>query len=766
MKTARALLAVLAVSAATLLSASCTNEKPAPQNTPSAALDPRVEEILASLTLEQKIGQLSLRDWGTYETEAAIAAAYVDVKAGRIGGFLNVSFNKLQPNAFSDLQTAAVQESASGIPLLFGQDVIHGYKTIFPIPLGQAASWNPEVVEAGARVAAKEASSAGINWTFAPMIDISRDPRWGRIAETLGEDPHLTSVLGVAMTKGFQTDDPSRPDALAASAKHFAGYGAAEGGRDYNAANIPENLLRDIYLPPFKANVDAGLLTIMSSYNTLNGVPATANQFLLKDILRKEWAFDGFVVSDWNAVLEMIPHGAASDDKHAAQLALDGGVDYEMHTATYQQQLPALVAEGKITEAQIDQAVRHMLKVKLALGLFDNRVAEQKIQPAFLTEEYLDTARAAARESFVLLKNSAATLPLKKQQKIGLVGPLADVPHEQLGTWIYDGDKKDSRSLLPALTEYLGGSENIVFAPTLKNSRDLSSAAFATTLKQIADVDVILYMVGEESILSGEGHSRGDISLPGAQRQLLDALATTGKPIVMVIMAGRPIALEGAENIVDALMMAWHPGTMAGPALVDVLFGDYAPKGRLPLTWPKASGQIPIYYNHLATGRPATDDNYTKIQDIEQGVFQHVPGNSSNLLDYGHLPQFPFGYGLTYGKVNYSDLQISHSQLKRGGNLDISAKVSNAGDYDIEEVVQLYIRDKVATVARPVRELKDFKRVQLAPGESKTVSFSLQASQLAFHNAQMQYLAEPGEFDVWIAPNAEAGLKESFTLTD
>lgn len=730
---------------------------------PDPALEQRIDNIVAKMSQQEKIGQMSLRDWGTY-AEKDMPAIKQAVREGKIGGFLNVTMSPVNKQAFTELQRIAVEESPNKIPLIFGQDVIHGYKTIFPIPLGQAASWNAASIEAGARIAAEEATTDGIRWTFAPMIDISRDPRWGRIAESLGEDPYLASVLGVAMTKGFQTDDPTNPTAMAASAKHFIGYGAAEGGRDYNAAYIPEGLLRDVYLRPFKAAVDAGLMTIMSSYNSLNDVPATANRFALKKILRDEWNFDGFVVSDWNAVMEMIPHGFAADAKHAALLSAKGGVDFEMHTDTYEKFLPELIAENKFSEADLNTAVRNMLRVKLRLGLWDNPYPRGGRDKVILNEKFLAAAKTAAQESFVLLKNDDKLLPLNKKQTIAVIGPLADAPFEQLGTWIYDGDKKDTRTVLPALKKYIGNDSKIIVAQGVSYSRDKSTAGFADAIAAAKKADVILYIGGEESVLSGEGHSRGDIRLPGVQQQLIAELAATGKPLVQVIMAGRPIQLDQTLEQSDALLMAWHPGTMGGPALVDVLYGEVSPSGRLPLTWPVAAGQIPIYYNHMATGRPATDQNYTRIDKIEQGVFQHQPGNSSNLLDYGHTPQFPFGYGLTYTNFSYDNLQLSAKEIGLGKSLTATAVIKNTGKVAATEIVQLYVQDVVGDVTRPVRELKDFERVYLKPGQSKKVSFTVHTDDLAFHNQEMQLVTEPGQFNLWIAPNAAEGLQATFNV--
>ncbi|MBY6211944.1 beta-glucosidase BglX [Microbulbifer agarilyticus] len=751
---------------------------PVTQATPAAApavqvtqaktnIESRVQNLLAQMSTQEKIGQLALRDWGTFGA-SDMKAIKQAIREGRVGGFLNVSFSAVDDDAFAELQRIAVEESPLGIPLLFGQDVIHGYETIFPIPLGQAASWNPELIKNGARVAAQEASADGIRWTFAPMIDISRDPRWGRIAETLGEDPLLTSILGVAMVEGFQTANLADPSSLAACGKHFAGYGAAEGGRDYNSAYIPERLLRDIYLPPFKAGIDAGMQSIMSTYSTLNDVPGTGSPFLFKQILRDEWGFDGFVVSDWNAVMEMVPHGFARDAKHAATLAANAGIDMEMYTDTYEQFLPQLMDEGTFSEAQLDTAVANILRVKLRLDLWSNPYPRAKSkterEQIIRNDEFLNAAKEAAKETFVLLKNDKQLLPLKKGQTVAVIGPLAEAAHDQLGTWIYNGDKKYSHTLLPALREMVGEEGEILYAAGLDYSRDTSTRGFKSALRAARKADVVLFVGGEEAILSGEGHSRGDIRLPGAQADLVAALAETGKPLAMVLLAGRPLQLDDTLEQADAVMMAWHPGTMAGPALADVLYGETSPSGRLPLSWPVGAGQIPIYYNHLATGRPPTDDNYTRIEKIGREVFQHQPGNSSNLLDYGHKPLFPFGYGLTYSAFEYKDLALSDTTMDADGQITVSATLTNTGKTTATETAQLYVRDLVGSVSRPVRELKGFERITLNPGESRQVQFTLSPDQLAFHNADMQQVVEPGEFRVWIAPNAESGLEGGFTL--
>ncbi len=755
---------------ACLCAASLSTSVGAADDTQSAALDPvevRVEKILSSLSLEEKIGQLTLSDWG-FANKENLDEMLEAVRKGTVGGYLNIPRNPHFPDAFDMLQKIAVDESPAGIPLIFGHDVIHGYKTIFPIPLGQASSWDARVVERGARIAAVEATSAGIRWTFAPMIDISRDARWGRIAESLGEDVMLTSVLAAAMVRGFQGDDLSSSDSLAACAKHFVAYGAVEGGRDYNASYVPEGLLRDVYLPPFKAAIDAGALSLMSSYNDVNGVPATANKMTLTGVLRDEWAFDGFVVSDWNSVLEMIPHGFARDDSHAAAMSVNAGIDFEMQSDSYKKHLPALLADGTVSISVIDEAVRRMLRAKVKMGLFEKPYTDTSRRSSTLSDEFLAAAREAARRSFVLLKNDSDLLPLNKKQKIAVIGPLAEVPYQQLGTWIYEGDKKDSRTLLPALRQYLGDDSRFSYAPGLAYSRSRDTSLFDEAVAVAEKSDVIVFFGGEEAILSGEGHSRGDISLPGAQRELFNRLQRLGKPLVLVLLAGRPIALEGILANADAVMMAWHPGTMAGPALVDVLYGEFSPSGHLPVSWPKASGQIPVYYDHKSTGRPPTVENYTRIDEIDPAVeWQHEPGNSSNHLDYGHEPEFPFGYGLSYTTFKYSRLRIKRSKLTSDDSLEVSVKVKNTGKRTATDVVQLYIRDLVGDVTRPVKQLKAFELVKLEPGKSVTVRFSVPVSQFGFYNQAMEYVVEPGLFHLWVGQDsADNSLMKPFTVTE
>ena len=730
-----------------------------------ANLDPviekRIDKIMQSMTLEEKIGQMSLRDWGDFRQKDMDYVAG-EIKAGRIGGFLNIPRNSDDPKAFNRIQKIAVNESKNGIPLIFGHDVIHGYKTIFPIPLGQAASWNPATVELGARISAKEATSAGIRWTFAPMVDIGRDPRWGRVAETLGEDVYLTSRLGAAMVKGFMGDDLSSPDSLAACAKHFAGYGAAEGGRDYNTVDMSMGQLYDHHLPPFKAAIDAGAVSIMTSYSELNGVPGTADHHLMTDILRDDWGFTGFVVSDWNSVMEMVEHGFVADDKDAAKRSTNAGLDFEMHSTALGDNLHNLIDEGEVSLARIDSAVRRLLRVKLAMGLFENPYASDNEE--FLKEEYLQAAKNAAMESFVLLKNKQNILPLNKKQKVAVIGPLAEVPYQQLGTWIYEGEAKDSRTLLPALNNYLGKmSNNVTHVAGLPYSRSKDTRDFNKAIKAAEKSEVIVFFAGEEAVLTGEGHSRGDISLPGAQQGLIRELSKLGKPIVLVLLSGRPNSLEGILDKVDGLMMAWHPGTMAGPALVDVLYGEQSPSGKLPITWPKSSGQLPVYYNHKATGRPANDENYTRIDKIDPATtWQHAPGNSSNHLDYGHSPEFPFGYGLSYSNFKYSGLKLDRQELAVGETLNVSINIENTGQVEATEIVQLYVRDLVGDVTRSVKELKAYDRVTLTPGQKQTIRFELDSNNLSFHNQSSKSIVEPGKFMLWVSRHSQDESNESW----
>jgi len=721
-------------------------------------IEQRVEEIISKMSLQEKVGQTSLRGTSSRVKGDLSEDLKNAVRNGEIGAFLNV----MNPKYVDELQRIAIEESPNGIPLIFARDIIHGYKTIFPIPLGMAASWNAEVAETSARVSAIEAAESGIRWTFSPMLDIARDARWGRIAESPGEDPYLASVLATAFIKGYQGDSLNSENSMIACAKHFLAYGAAEGGRDYNTTIVNEELLRNVYLPPFKAAFDAGAQTVMSSFNDINGIPASGNKFILKKILRDEYNFDGFVVSDWNSVTEMIPHGYAKDDKHAAERAITAGLDMEMTSTSYEDYLLALMDEGKVTEEQLNDFVRNILRVKLRMGLFENPYREKVDASRWYAQSHLAAAKEAAVKSTVLLKNNK-TLPLNKNQRIALIGPLADAPVDQLGTWTFDGDGNYSVTAKQAFAE---NKSKFVFAEGLKYSRDKSSVGFKKAIAAAEKSDVIVFVGGEEAILSGEAHSRADISLPGAQEQLIDALHKTGKPLVLVIMAGRPIALGNIMDKVDAIVIAWHPGTMAGPALYDILNGEAQPEGRLPVTWPKQGAQCPIYYNHPNTGRPASADSFVGINDIPVGAWQSSLGNNSHYLDLGFEPQFPFGYGLNYGEIEYEKTIVSSDKLRRNETIQVSCTLHNKGNYPITETVQLYIQDVVGDIVRPVKELKGFKKIRIAKGESVSAEFTISTKDLEYVDSSMNYVVEDGDFNVWIAPNSAEGIKASFELIE
>ncbi|MFZ2286461.1 MAG: beta-glucosidase BglX [Bacteroidales bacterium] len=717
----------------------------------------RAEKMLARMTLDEKIGQMSQLDIGYFRDAEQLKKA---VRDGRCGSLLNF-FGAGQVN---EIQRIAMEESRLGIPLIIGRDVIHGFRTIFPIPLGMAASWNPEAVKQAFRISALEASSQGIRWTFAPMIDITWDPRWGRIAEGCGEDPYLASTLARAMVEGAQGDSLTDPTAIAACAKHYVGYGFAEGGRDYSTTYIPEPLLRNVVLKPFRAAKDAGALTFMSAFNDLNGVPASANEFTIRQILRDEWGFEGFVVSDWGSVPELINHGYAADNKDAAAKGINAGVEMEMATTTYFDNIKALLDEKKITMEQIDEAVRNILKVKYRLGLFENPYVDPAAEKEILDPAFLEHARKVATQSTVMLKNVNGTLPLEAEKitSVAVIGPLSDAPRDQLGTWCFDGKAENSVTPLKALREQLG-NEKVNYAPGLKYSRDKSTALFRDALAAARKSDAILFFAGEEWILSGEGQSRAEIDLPGAQSELIAALNETGKPIVIVVMAGRPLAIGDELNDADALLYAWHGGTMAGPAIADLILGKESPSGKLPVTFVKGEGQIPFYYYRNNTGRPATEGAWTPIDSIPVENPQSSLGYKSFHLDYGFTPLLPFGYGLSYTTFSYSDLGLSTQVMKMKGSMTVKAKITNSGDRDADEIVQLYVRDRVGSITRPVKELKGYRRIHILKGETAEVEFTLTASDLAFFNGR-ETLTEPGEFDVWIGPNSDEGLHADFIV--
>jgi beta-glucosidase len=615
-------------------------------------------------------------------------------------------------------------------------------------------------------MAALEAAAAGINWTFAPMIDISRDPRWGRIAESFGEDPYLTGVLAAATVDGFQGKDLAEPGSIAACAKHFAGYGASEAGRDYSTTNIPENELRNVYLPPFRAAVDAGVATLMASFSDLNGVPATGNRFLMTQVLREEWQFDGFVVSDWASIEHLTVQGFTANDREAAFEALSAGVNMEMATSVYAGHLASLLTEGLITETEIDVMVADILRVKIRLGLFENPYTDPSAFPEMSNDQNLATAREAALQSIVLLENRHRTLPLNKDDlgTVAVIGPLADDPYEQLGTWILDGDQSISQTPLQAIRQFVGDGVDVRYVKTLDHTRSRSKAAFREALATARDADAVIVFLGEESILSGEAHSRADIGLPGSQAELVRTLRQAGKPLIAVILAGRPLTLGNILGDIDALLYTWHPGTMGGPAITDILFGVESPSGKLPVTFPNMVGQVPIYYAHKQTGRPATPESFMHIDDFPVGAPQYLYGLVSSHLDAGYEPQYPFGYGLSYGRFVYSDIEVSGTAVPLGESLTLQAKVRNEGEAEAEEVVQLYVRDLAGQVTRPVRELKGFERVRLAPGESRTVTFELSTRDLSFYGRDMRPVVEPGSFHAWIGGSSDADLRAEFSI--
>lgn len=717
-------------------------------------IENKVETLLHKMTLEEKLGQMNQLSPWDFEDLAK------RVRKGEVGSILNV----VNPEEVNKIQKIAVEESRLGIPLIVSRDVIHGYKTIFPIPLGQAATFNPEVVKEGARVAAIEASADGIRWTFAPMIDVARDPRWGRIAESCGEDPYLNAVMGTAMIKGYQGDSLNDPTAIAACAKHFVAYGAAEGGRDYNSTFIPERVLRNVYLPPFKAAADAGCATFMTSFNDNDGVPSTANSFVLKDVLRKEWKYDGMVVTDWASALEMVNHGFCTDGKDAAEKSVNAGVDMEMVSETFIQNLKQSIAENKVSIETIDNAVRNILRLKFRLGLFDNPyvVTPQTVKYA---EKHLQTAKTAAEQSVILLKNENQTLPFTDKIKtLAVIGPMADAPYEQMGTWVFDGEKEHTQTPLTAIKEMYGDRVKVLFEKGLEYSRDKNTAGIARAVSAARQADAVVVFVGEESILSGEAHSLANLNLQGAQSQLIKELAATGKPVVTVVMAGRQLVIADEVKVSDAMLYSFHPGTMGGPAIADILFGKVNPSGKTPVTFPRMSGQVPIYYAQHKTGRPANPTEML-IDEIPVEAGQTSVGCRSFYLDAGNSPLFPFGYGLSYTTFEYSNLSLASDKLTAQDTLSISFTLKNTGKYDGTEVVQLYVQDKVGSVTRPVKELKRFQRVTLKAGESTQVSLSLPVSELAFWGYDMNYTVEPGDFTLWVGTNSAEGLTKDFSVS-
>ena len=711
----------------------------------------KVDSIMSLMTLDEKIGQTIMYsgDWnktGPYVTSDNMKF----LKAGNLGSMLNVYTSK----GTKELQKIAVEETRLGIPLIFGYDVIHGFKTIFPINLGIASSWDLKVVGEVARISAQEASASGIHWTFAPMIDIARDPRWGRISEGSGEDVYLTSEISKSYVKGFQGNNLTDINTILACAKHFVGYGAAQAGRDYHTVNMGDNELRNVYMPPFKAAIDSGVETFMTAFNELNGVPATANQYIFKDILRDEWGFNGFVVTDYTAINELVNHGYAENEKHAAELAINSGIDMDMMSGAYRRFLKELVIEGEVNETLINEACRKILIAKFKLGLFDDPYRysnEQREGETIYRPEFLESARKIASKSSVLLKNNNKALPLNNKQSIALIGPLAKDKRNIIGNWAAAGDRNGKAiSILQGIKEYLDES-TIMFAKGCDiNSNDYSGFDEAVNIAKKADK--ILMVLGEDYNMSGEAASRTNIKLPGIQTQLIKTLRDElpNKEIILILMNGRPLDLTIEDSLVDAILEVWYPGTSGGIGVADVLFGKYNPSAKLPITFPRNVGQVPIYYNIKNTGRPISNDKPT--EDYK-----------SNYIDSPNTPLYPFGHGLSYTTFEYSEINLSKKQLRESEILKASLTITNTGDYDGHEIVQLYVHDKVGSITRPVKELKGFKKIFLKIGESKTVSFDITIEDLKFFN-NGQFTIESGEFEIAISGTSNFEFNKTFNL--
>ena len=711
---------------------------------PASAADRFVDALLARMTLREKLGQLNQFS-GVAATTApgAAHASFDQLRRGEVGSFLNV----WGADTTRALQRVAVEQSRLGIPLLFAMDIIHGARTIFPVPLAEASSWDPDAAELSARVAATEAAAYGLHWTFAPMVDIARDARWGRVVEGAGEDPVLGAALAAARVRGFQGADLGAPNTLAATAKHFAGYGAAEAGRDYNTVDVSERTLRDVYLPPFHAAVCAGAASLMPAFNELSGVPAHANRWLLTDVLRGEWRWPGVVVSDWGAVGELIPHGVAADSADAARLGLAAGVDIEMVSSTYFWQMPELVRRGVVPEAQVDQATRRVLLLKHRLGLFDDpyrRSVAARERDWVLTPAHRLAARHVARRSMVLLKNTGNLLPLSPDlDTLAVIGALAADSAAPLGSWVGMGRKGDVTPVLDGIRQAVGPRTVVRYAPGAGPTSD-DTTGFGEAVRVARTADAVVLVVGETAAISGEAASRASIDLPGAQLELAKRLHATGVPLVAVLMNGRPLALPWLAEQVPAILEAWFGGTEMGHAVADLLFGVHAPSGKLPVTFPRHVGQVPIHHAHRNTGRPPVAENsYT-----------------SKYLDVAWTPQWAFGHGLSYTTFGYDTPQLSHRTLLAGDSLEVAVRVTNTGGRAGEEVVQLYLRDEVASVTRPVKQLRAFRRVRLEPGQSTVVRFALRAEDLAFHDARLRRVAEPGWFRVY-AGGSSAELREA-----
>ncbi|MEO6733174.1 MAG: beta-glucosidase BglX [Ferruginibacter sp.] len=739
-----------------------------PKNDPK--MDAFISNLMKKMTLDEKIGQLNLVSVG-FDVTGPVVSKNVDenIRKGNVGGV----FNTFTPVAVRKLQEMAVTQTRLKIPLLFGYDVIHGHRTILPVPLGLSSSWDLVLIEKSARIAAEEASADGLNWVYSPMVDIARDPRWGRIVESAGEDTWLGCQIAKAMVKGYQGNDLSKNNTVMACVKHFALYGAIEAGRDYNTVDMSRRKMMQDYLPTYKAAIDAGAGSVMSSFNEIDGVPATGNKWLMTDLLRKQWGFNGFVVTDYSAVNEMLKHGSSKNEYEAGAQALKAGIDMDMVDEVYLSQLGKLVKDGKVNVGQIDMACKRILEAKYKLGLFADPyryVSNPNAAEIQMKKEFRDAARDIACRSMVLLKNNAQTLPLKKAGSIALVGPLARNQRDLIGSWSAAGDWKQVVSVEQGIKNLTGNALQINYAKganfiedTLlinrlnadggkldidaRSSDEMISEAVAAAIKS----DVVIAVVGEPQGMSGEAASRADIGIPGKQLDLLKALKETGKPLVIVLMNGRPLTLKWENDHVDAILETWYAGTESGNAIADVLYGIYNPSGKLTTTFPQVVGQVPLYYNHKNTGRPFLGGPLDKYQ--------------SRYLDVSNDPLYPFGYGLNYSAFSYSDIKLSRKSMNAEGSINASVTLSNTGSYDGEEVVQLYIQDVASSVTRPVKELKNFKKIFLKAGEKQTIRFTVSEDDLKFYDAGMKYAAEPGDFKLFIGTNSRDVKESTFTLT-
>jgi beta-glucosidase len=704
-------------------------------------IDQKVSRLLAQMTLEEKIGQLNQYTSDRLATGpiAPNSNKLNEIKEGKVGSMLNVRGAK----DTRMLQEAALQ-SRLKIPMLFGLDVIHGYRVTFPIPLAEAASWDLDAIQLSARIAAKEAAASGIHWTFAPMVDIARDPRWGRVMEGAGEDTYLGSLIAKARVYGFQGNGLGDTSAVMACAKHFAAYGAALAGRDYNSVDMSDRMLWEVYLPPFKAAIDAGAATFMNSFNELNGIPATGNSFLQRDILKGKWKYNGFVVSDWGSIGEMIAHGFAKNNYEAAQLAITAGSDMDMESRSYINNLATLVKDKKVSISLIDDAVRRILRKKFEMGLFDDPFRfsnEQREQSTLNTQEHHKAAREVAMKSIVLLKNENNTLPITKQLKnVALIGPLAKSETDMKGFWSVEWQNDHLVSLYEGVQAKLGNQAQLLYAKGC-DINDSAQDGFAEAVEAAKKADVVIMAVGESFNMSGEAKSRANIHLPGVQEELVKAIYNTGKPMVVLVMAGRPLIFNWTSDHVPAILYTWWLGSEAGHAIADVLFGDYNPSGKLPMTFPRSEGQIPLFYNYKSTGRPLLNEKAANYR--------------SAYLDMPNSPRYAFGYGLSYTTFSYSDLKISKSKIKEKESIDLSFTLTNTGKYAGAEVAQFYLRDLVASVTRPVKELKGFEKVYLQPGESKVIHFTINREILSFYDQQMKWIAEPGIFKIMIGSSSD-----------